>query len=182
MARLRVVEEKDLAVIRRWRNHPSINHYMFTQTKVTESDHLTWFLESREDPFKFLFVYQEAGDTKGFLQLQKQSEDSDVYEWGFYTSPNATAGLGTRMANLLFDKLFMEMNASKLFGEVLSFNQPSIRFHKKLGFSQEGLLRAHHCLKDQSHDVYCFGLLKSEYLINRSKADSEKEQAIFNKS
>jgi RimJ/RimL family protein N-acetyltransferase len=60
------------------------------------------------------------------------------------------------------------MNGKKLFGEVLAFNKPSIKLHQKLGFSQEGVLREHYFLNDEYHDVYCFGMLKSEWLKEMS--------------
>ncbi len=161
---LRVVEKKDLATIRRWRNHTSINKYMFTQHEVTETEHLAWFEASQQNKLRTLLLYEDFGGIKGFAQLQESSEGSSVYEWGFYVSPEAIAGSGTIMAKLVFDKLFLEMKALKLCGEVLSFNEPSIKFHQKLGFHQDNLLKGHHCLNGKHYDVYCFGLLKSEWL------------------
>ena len=161
---LRAVEKKDLPTIRRWRNHASINEYMFTQHEVTEAEHLAWFEASKANKLRTQLLYEAFDGIKGFTQLQETSEGSGVYEWGFYVSPEAEAGSGTIMAKLVFDKLFMEMNARKLCGEVLSFNKPSIMFHQKLGFHQDNLLEAHHHLNGKRYDVYCFVLLKYEWL------------------
>jgi len=161
---LRDIERTDLAVIRGWRNHPDINRFMFTQHEVSTSEHVSWFESSILNKLRSLFVYEVDGSIQGFLQLEKKSTESEVYEWGFYINPDAKRGLGTKMARLAFDRLFVEMGAVKLFAEVLSFNEPSIRFHNKLGFKQEGVLRQQHLLKGQYHDVYCFGLLKSDGL------------------
>jgi len=161
---LRDVQRADLAIIRGWRNHPDINRFMFTQHEVTTSEHLSWFESSISNKLRSLFVYEIDGSIQGFLQLEKKSKESGVYDWGFYINPDAKRGLGTKMARLAFDKLFIEMGAVKLFAEVLSFNEPSIRFHNKLGFKQEGILRRQHFLKGQYHDVYCFGLVKSDGL------------------
>lgn len=167
---LREIKEADLPTIRAWRNHQEINRYMFSQHEVTEHEHLAWFEGSKEDELRSLFVYENENGLQGFLQLKKSSKESNVYEWGFYINPEADHGLGTKMADLAFNKVFVELKGSKLFGEVLSFNLPSIRFHQKLGFYQEGLLRKHHFLKDRYHDVYCFGLLKSEFLEKLNRA------------
>ncbi|PCI70845.1 MAG: UDP-4-amino-4,6-dideoxy-N-acetyl-beta-L-altrosamine N-acetyltransferase [Piscirickettsiaceae bacterium] len=164
---LRELEHTDLSTIRAWRNHPEISDYMFVQREVTQKEHLSWFHANRENELKSLSVFENENGIQGFLQLEKKSKKNNVYEWGFYIKPEATSGLGTTMASLAFEKVFVEMKGMKLFGKVLSFNLPSIQFHHKLGFSQEGLLRRHHFLKDQFYDVYCFGLLKSEWLENQ---------------
>ncbi len=160
---LRGVELTDLPSIRNWRNHPDINHYMFSQHEITEDEHYAWFEASHISLLRTLSVYEENGEIKGFLQLQKKSQESDVYEWGFYISPDAVRGTGTKMARLALNKIFIEMSGAKAYAEVLSFNIPSIKLHQKLGFYQEGLLRQHHFLNKQYNDVHCFGLLKSEW-------------------
>jgi len=166
---LREVEYSDLSKIRLWRNHQDINRYMFTQHEVTEKEHNAWFEASEENELRSLFIYENEVGAQGFLQLQRATINSGVYDWGFYIDPSAERGFGVRMAKLAFEKVFTEMDGVKLFGEVLSFNLPSIKFHQKLGFSQEGLLKQHHLLNKQYHDVYCFGLLQSEFLEKRNR-------------
>jgi UDP-4-amino-4,6-dideoxy-N-acetyl-beta-L-altrosamine N-acetyltransferase len=161
---LRNIEQGDLPIIRGWRNHPDINRYMFSQHEIKEQEHCAWFEASQKNSLRTLSVYEEDGCIRGFLQLQKKSQDCGVYEWGFYTSPSAERGTGVKLGELAFHNVFVEMGGTKLVGEVLSFNLPSIKFHKKLGFVQEGVLRKQHLLNGQYYDVICFGLLKAEWL------------------
>jgi UDP-4-amino-4,6-dideoxy-N-acetyl-beta-L-altrosamine N-acetyltransferase len=161
---LRNVKIEDLAVIRRWRNDSEINKYMFSQQRVKQSEHLAWFKESEENRLKRLSVFEEDGEIIGFVQLQRKTQDSGVYEWGFYRSPQAVKGTGAEMLKLVLNKVFLELKGEKIFAEVLGFNHASIRLHKKLGFSQEGLLRKQFFLNEKYHDVYCFGILQSEWL------------------
>lgn len=161
---LRKTRLADLSIIRNWRNHLDINKYMFSQHKINQEEHLSWFEESELNELRSLNVYEETGEIKGFLQLQKKSQESDVYEWGFYISPKAIRGTGTKLAQLALKKVFSELKGEKVFGEVLEFNSPSINLHKKLGFQQEGVLRQQHFLSNKYRDIYCFGLLKSEWL------------------
>lgn len=174
VARLRSLELTDLPVVRVWRNHPEVNRYMFNQHKVTEKEHLAWFVSAQKNELRSLFVYEDGCEIKGFVQLEKKSEISNVLEWGFYVNPEAARGLGTKMASLALNKVFLEMNGSKLFGEVLSFNESSISFHQKLGFHQEGMLRGHHRLNGKNYDVFCFGLLKSEWLKKIKQINSDE--------
>lgn len=171
---LRNLEEADLSLIRNWRNHPKIRQYMFSQQEITEVEHVTWFDEAKHNCLKEISVYEEFGKVKGFMQLQKKSQGSKVYEWGFYISPDATRGTGTKMAKLALKKVFNELGGGKVFSTILAFNEPSIRLHYKLGFYQEAILRQQHFLNDKHSDVLCFGLLKTEWLdLAENKIDEK---------
>jgi RimJ/RimL family protein N-acetyltransferase len=148
---------------------------MFSQHEINEEEHLAWYENHKANPLKVLNVYEDAGEIKGFLQLQKESPENNVFEWGFYISPEAIQGTGTKMAQLALNKVFIEMQGVKVFGEVLAFNLPSIKLHKRLGFNQEGFLRQHHFLNGQYYDVNCFGLLKSEWIAMQQKKELDKK-------
>ncbi len=138
---------------------------MFSQDEIKEAEHIMWFDEVKHNCLKTISIYEEAGTVKGFMQLQQKLQDSKVYEWGFYISPDAIRGTGTKMAKLALKKVFNELKGEKIFAEVLEFNEPSIKLHKKLGFYREGILRQQHFLNNNYYDVHCFGLLKTEWLI-----------------
>lgn len=172
---LRALQIEDLAQVRQWRNHPEINRFMFSQHEIQAEEHQKWFEASQTNLLRALYVYEEDGLIKGFVQLQKKSQDSAVFEWGFYIDPQAKKGTGTKMAYLTLKKVFTELAGDKVFGEVLSYNYPSIKFHQKLGFLQEGLLRNQHLLNGQYYDVHCFGLLKDEWQTQSEKIISLKD-------
>lgn len=160
---LRALSKDDLAVIRKWRNDPEINKFMFSQHEILEVEHLAWYQASQNNPLRQLFAYEEQDEMQGFLQLQQKAADSQVYEWGFYISPQAVRGTGSRMAKSAMLTVFSKLKANKLYGEVLAFNRPSLKLHEKLGFTEEGVLRQQHFLNNQYHDVHCFGMLKQEW-------------------
>jgi len=160
---IRELSIDDLPSIREWRNSPEINKYMFSQHEITQQEHLAWFEATQQNELRHLFAFEENNELKGFLQLQQKSSECQVFEWGFYISPQAVKGTGTRMSILAMSLAFSQLGAVKLYAEVLGFNQASIRLHQKLGFIEEGLLRKQHFLNSQYHDVYCFGMLKEEW-------------------
>lgn len=169
---LRLVGQQDLPTIREWRNHPRINQYMFCQHLITEEEHRNWFDSSMNNALRKLFIY-EAGDSKlGFVQFQQRAAGSSVLEWGFYISPDAEKGTGSRMASIALAQAFNDLDATKVYGEVLSFNMPSIKLHERLGFRREGILRQQHLLNETYYDIYCYGLLRSEWLVNNEQRDS----------
>lgn len=161
---LRDLKEKDLSTIREWRNDPAINKFMFSQHTIGESEHQTWFEASLANPLRHLFVYEEDSELKGFMQFQQKSHESNVFEWGFYVSPDAPKGTGSKMAMAALERAFLHLGAEKVYGEALEFNEPSIRLHNRMGFVHEGTLRGHHYLNGEHYDIECFGLLKYEWM------------------
>jgi len=161
--------QADLPTIRAWRNHEQINAFMCAQHCISEVEHQQWFTQKEQDPLQYLYLYQENGVAQGFMQLQKISLESDVYRWGFYISPDASRGTGTKMTQQALKLAFDVLNAQKIAGEVLGFNHASRSLHNKLGFREEGCLKQHHYLNGQYHDLYCFGLLQSDYRVNKER-------------
>lgn len=162
-AKLRKLESKDLSTILGWRNHDDIRKWMVNTSIIHYEDHLQWFVrnQNRSDRYFFIFEYQEQSE--GYVSLH-QIENSAAYEWGFYLQPNTKKGMGLLLGKVSLDFAFKQLNIAKIFGQVLSFNQKSIKFHQKLGFSQEGVLRKHFTDERGEFDIFQFGLLQSEWL------------------
>jgi len=119
---LRPLKREDLLTILAWRNHPDINQYMFSQHKIRVEEHLAWFDANSRLPLMHFWLYLENNKPQGFIQLQQKSVESSVFEWGFYVNPEALSGTGTRMLRLGLKKTFIELQANRVFGEVLDFN------------------------------------------------------------
>ncbi|PHS70960.1 MAG: UDP-4-amino-4,6-dideoxy-N-acetyl-beta-L-altrosamine N-acetyltransferase [Methylophaga sp.] len=158
---LREMVDTDLDKIRYWRNHPSVNKYMCTQKHITVDDHIKWFNSVSKDSLHHVFIYEEDTKEIGFVHLKQRNEQTLAFEWGFYIDPKSEKGTGTRMLQFVIKKVFNELKGHKIFGEVLDFNQSSIRLHQRLGFKQEGILKEHHVIDNNYCDIICFGLLKN---------------------
>ncbi len=160
---LRHLQSEDLKQIREWRNNPEINRFMFSQHIIGEEEHKNWFKLNQENELITLLMFNEGDRKLGFLQFQQQSFTTRVMEWGFYISPAASKGTGSKMINIGIEYAFNELKANKIYAEILDFNIPSINLHKKFGFTQEGLLRQQHNINGSYHDVFCFGLLLEQW-------------------
>jgi len=161
---LRKLQLEDLSIIRRWRNDPKVSRFMFSQHDISEEEHLAWYDNSQRDSLRYLVGYEIDNELNGFLQLQKKALDCDVYEWGFYINPKASRGTGSKLATCALQMAFSELNALKVYGEVLAFNKRSIKLHNNFGFFNEGVLRKQCFLNGNYQDVNCYGLLRSEWL------------------
>lgn len=159
---LRDMSVQDLERVLQWRNHDSVRRFMYTQHCITMEEHRRWFERCAEDPKRHLLIFEEAGIPLGFVNIT-HDENEAIADWGFYTSPTAKRGTGTNLGRKALRYAFETMELHKLCGQALDFNKGSIRFHEKLGFIREGVLREQHFDGTEYHDIVCFGLLKHEW-------------------
>lgn len=159
---MRPMTAYDLELVLSWRNHRDVRRYMFTQHEIALIEHQIWFERAAKNPHKHLLIFEASSTPQGFVQLT-QLDCGLVAEWGFYASPDAPKGTGRRMGLAALRYAFEQIGLHKLCGQALAYNEPSIRFHRALGFKQEGLLRNQHYDGQSFHNVLCFGLLNSEW-------------------
>lgn len=160
--RIRSMTEGDIDQVLIWRNHPDVRRYMYTQHEITMEEHQRWFEGASKDRGKHLLIFEADSIPWGFIQFS-QMDSRAIADWGFYAAPEAPKGYGRRLGLAALVYAFEHLQLHKVCGQVLAFNEPSIRFHRALGFHQEGRLREQHFDGQQYHDVLCFGLLQSEW-------------------
>jgi len=160
--RVRPVGEADLARVLAWRNHPDIRRFMLTQHEIPLDEHRRWFERASRDPGRCLLIAEEEGRPLGFVHFIGVAPDG-VADWGFYAAPGAPRGSGRKLGEAALDHGFRTLGLHKVCGQALDFNEASIRFHRRLGFREEGVLREQHRLGDAWHDLVCFGLLRREW-------------------
>lgn len=159
---LRPMTSQDLEQVLAWRNHPDVRRFMYTTHSISPEEHARWFERSNRQAGVWLLIYEQAGAPKGFVNIS-QTRCPQVADWGFYLAPGVEKGIGQALGMVTLEYAFESLQLHKLCGQALGFNKPSIRFHEKLGFVQEGVLREQHFDGEHFHDVFCFGLLASEW-------------------
>lgn len=152
----------DLAQVLAWRNHAEVRRYMVTQHLITADEHARWFDAASQDASRRLLVAESDQRPFGFVQFSGVAPGA-VAHWGFYAAPDAARGSGRAMGKAALTLAFGELALHKVCGQALAFNDASIRFHEKLGFRREGVLRQQQLLEATWHDVVCFGLLREEF-------------------
>lgn len=73
-------------------------------------------------------------------------------------------GLGRAALELLIEYTFNTLNFHRLEAEIVAYNKASQKLFEKMGFRQEGILREAKYYQGKYHDIFRYGLLKSEYL------------------
>lgn len=165
-ATLKDIDSQTKDLIREWRNQEFIRTMMFNQDIISKKNHDKWIdsLKSNSGKIVKVFFYNEI--PMGVITFNKIN--NTFYEWGFYIGvQSAPKGMGSILGIAALDYYFAQVNSHKLFAEVLNYNEKSLAFHEKLGFTLEGVLRNHHKLKNNFHDVHLFGIFKDEWIDNR---------------
>jgi len=159
---IRSMVEEDLTMVLAWRNHPEVRRFMFTQHEISLAEHSQWFMRAMQDSTRRLLVVQELGSPIGYVQFSNVAPGG-VAEWGFYARPDAAKGTGRKLGTIAVDHAFNELKLHKVCGQAIDTNQASIRFHERLGFKREGVLRDQKRMNDQYQTLICFGLLAHEW-------------------
>lgn len=160
--KLRPMKTSDLGLVLSWRNHIDIRQYMYTQHEISLEEHTNWFNKVSKDSNYNLLIFEAYSEPLGFVNIH-QITQGGIADWGFYTSPNAPKGTGSKLGDQALKYAFNTLELHKLCGQALGFNKASRKFHKRLGFKEEGTLKQHYFDGQKYHDVICFGLLASEY-------------------
>jgi UDP-4-amino-4,6-dideoxy-N-acetyl-beta-L-altrosamine N-acetyltransferase len=160
--RVRPMAVADLDRVMAWRNHERIRSQMRTSHLVSRQEHAQWFERCSQQPDRHLLIFEQRGEPSGFVNFHVASTGR-IFEWGFYAAPESTKGTGTRMGVTALRHARQALQAHKVCGEVLAFNERSIAYHLRLGFTQEGVLREQHFDGTRYHDVVCFGLLMAAW-------------------
>jgi UDP-4-amino-4,6-dideoxy-N-acetyl-beta-L-altrosamine N-acetyltransferase len=160
----RIITQDDLPLLLNWRNHADIRQFMFTQHEITPEEHLKWFERVSQDNSRCLLIVETSDGPIGYVQFNNVCVGG-VGEWGFYTRPNAPSGSGKKLGETALQHAFEKLQLHKVCGQAIDTNEASIRFHRKLGFTQEGTLREHQRIDHSYHAVICFGLLKQEWSL-----------------
>src|SRR5690606_3023284 len=165
---LRRLAAGDLPLVLAWRNHPDGRRFMYTRHEISAEEHARWFAEAEADPSRHLLVFAEKPAEKpaappvprgfvprGFVHFSAHFRvvaPGTGADWGFYLAPDAPRGTGRRLGEAALRHAFETAGFHKVCGQVLGFNERSLRFHQNLGFAREGVLREQHFDGTAYHD------------------------------
>ena len=161
---LRKVEENDLELMLKWRNHPLVRLNMFSQSVIELETHKLWFeRESQKDDSEW-FVFIDEDDTpRGVVYFTGINRISRSASWGLYATPDAPSGTGTKMGLEALAYYFNNLGFHKLNAEVIQSNERSYHFHRKLGFQIEGVVRDNFLGVSGYEDIIHFGIIDYEW-------------------
>jgi RimJ/RimL family protein N-acetyltransferase len=169
---LRPVKRSDLEFFLKWLNDPEVIQYISLYLPMTEMAEEKWIEElgtTRKDSDAVFIIEAIMGDESiseigncGLHNINKKNRDAtfgivigNKDYWG--------EGYGIEAAKLIIDYGFNQLNLHRISSSALSFNERSIKMHKKVGFQEEGRCRKAKFKNGQFRDLILFGLLKEEW-------------------
>jgi len=166
------MQEIDLDRVLQWRNSDRIRWNMFSDHIISEEEHRLWFKQLIKEQNVYL-VFQFNDRPAGLVYFTDIDRHNNKCFWGFYLGETGLPkGTGLLMGYLGLEFVFNDLKIRKLCSEVFAFNSTSIKYHKKLGFVEEGLLVKHREKGGQYVDTVIFSLFSGIWEVN--KKDVEK--------
>jgi UDP-4-amino-4,6-dideoxy-N-acetyl-beta-L-altrosamine N-acetyltransferase len=159
---LREMQQDDLELVRSWRNHPDVRCHMLTQHEISAEEHSKWFHALKQDSQRHVVLVHEQQQPLGLAHFTPVNPHG-VVDWGFYLTPQAPQGSGSKLARKALEFAFKQQGWHKVCGQVISINAASRRFHLKLGFTLEGVMRQQAFIADEWLSLWCYGLLASDW-------------------
>ena len=155
--RLRKLEENDLELVLRWRNSERIRINMFNDKVITLDEHIGWFHRIQDNPRIDYQIFLMNQKPVGVVCFTEIDEVNQKCHWGFYLGETEIPrGTGNIMGFYGLKYIFETRQMRKVSGEVLVFNEKSVRFHERLGFRKEGYFVEHIMRGNQFLDVVSF--------------------------
>lgn len=167
---LRPLNEDDLDIVLEWRNSDRIRNNMYNDRIILAEEHKNWFHRIVQKDNESYLLFRINNVPTGLVYFNDIDLKHKHCLWGFYIGdPQAPKGSGTILGLLGLDFVFSTFDMIKVYGDVLSYNSPSLKFHEKLGFTNEGRFIRHIEKKGEFFDVIRYALFKHEWDVYRKE-------------
>jgi RimJ/RimL family protein N-acetyltransferase len=87
----------------------------------------------------------------------------------------AGKGFATRAFSRVLEYYFNELRYQKCSVYIYEFNEASLRFHKKLGFEEEGRLRREYYTDGKYYDSLNFGLFAEAFRVRLAAERAKRD-------
>ena len=149
----------------------SLTYYIPTTARPLNHLQLRSLLKDWNDGLEnFVFAVRLSGRLIGLVNLDGLDWPNSHLEIGIaLTDPDARGhGYAAEALAILLRYCFNELGLKRVWARIIEDNHPSVRLFNKLGFHQEGTLRAHVLRQGRYRDMLIFGLLQAEWIDSLS--------------
>ena len=133
---LKRVEEKDIELIRQWRNHPSIRKWMGYQKIISKNQQIKWF-KSINNKYNYYFLILIKDKPIGVINcknvnIKEEHGEGGIFIWDkTYVNTPYPVMASIILLNIIFNVLNI---GNKSFIRILPENKRAINYNKKLGY------------------------------------------------
>ena len=166
---LRPLQEYDLEMVLSWRNSERVRANMYTDHIISLEEHQTWFKKIKDEPTVDYLICEFQNHPIGLVNFTNIDKNNNKCYWGFYLGETATPlGGGGALGFISMEYIFELVDFRKVCSEVLSFNNKSLKLHKKFSFQEEGCFKKHIYKNLEYQDVICLALFQEDWLQNKN--------------
>ena len=167
---LRPIRRSDLVSFLKWFNDREVTQYLsiyIPMTEMAEEKFIDGLGNNNGTDVQFIIEAVEDDKNKpiGTIALHAISPKDHFAAFGIVIGEKDYwgKGHGTEAARLMTKCGFEQLNLHRIYSNVYSFNERSIRMHKSVGFKEEGRERQKAFINGQYYDDIFFGLLRNEW-------------------
>jgi len=161
---LRRLDSGDLARDVAWRNSDRFLAASFSGKRVSLDEHRRWFESIVCDQRVEYLICERNHVPFGVVHFGEIDRRHARAHWGLYLGDDSQPrGTGTVLGYCGVEYGFCILRLRKIVAEILCSNVQSVALHKRLGFLQEGRLRAHVLANGVYRDVLVFALFVDQW-------------------
>ena len=185
MYQLRELERKDLERINRCRNDPDLIALLGAPFRFINLDvDVAWFenyMRNRGNTIRCAIVRQGEDKILGLVTLASIDYLNQSAEFHIMIGDPAEQGhgAGTFAVQSMLRHAFYNMNLHRVELTVLAENQRAQHVYEKCGFHREGAKRQSHYKSGRFHDMYCYAVLKDEFVAIDKETPSSTRGGRF---
>ncbi|MFZ3171715.1 MAG: UDP-4-amino-4,6-dideoxy-N-acetyl-beta-L-altrosamine N-acetyltransferase [Carboxydocellales bacterium] len=165
---IRSLQEKDTALIVKWRNDLEITKFLFSSRGLTREEHLAWLAQLADDNTRreFLLVEKENGFPIGTIGLSNVDFLHRKGELGIMIGEKEFQGrgYGKEACQFIVKYGFGKLGLNKIYLRAFTDNESAITLYEKIGFQKEGILREEIFKDGLFKDVMAMAILKKNYI------------------
>lgn len=168
---VRLAASTDSGLIYRWRNREQVRLVSKNQKEISWETHIDWFERNKYSGTSQILIVEFCENPVGVFRLENIDSESNSSSWGCYLGDSELPpGFGSLLPFVALDYGFYSEGLRRMTGEVLSINSNMLSIHKKMGITQEGLLRQEVFRSPGVYlDAVLFGIFKEEWEISRNR-------------
>lgn len=134
---LQLLTQKDIELVRQWRNQERIRRNMHTSDPISAQQHQAWFNGLAKDQTRKYNLFLQNDRPVGCLYYT--AIHNGIADLGYYLGEERVwPGLGLLLELVALDYAFDQLGLNTLQAEVLEFNTGPQKVHKLFGYEQIG--------------------------------------------
>ncbi|MEK4513069.1 UDP-4-amino-4,6-dideoxy-N-acetyl-beta-L-altrosamine N-acetyltransferase [Paenibacillus anaericanus] len=158
-----------LEQVMRWRTHPNVTRYMFTDIEENMDHQLSWYTKISNDNSQKHWLISYNDRLIGVVSLNDIQWEHSRCSWGLYIGEFDVKLIGGLIAPHMYQYVFETLKLKKITAEVLGKNEKARKTHLMHGCREVGVYKNHIFKYGEFDDVYLYELMDYEWQEKRNR-------------